>query len=129
MWAARWIRFVSEPIYRFADANNSEVLVYSDRVVFTARDPELGLDTTEILRPDLVAVMNRSAKELWEPDIVVVLHRDKIGALEYFVWALAEKNASRTISNEIYKIIDHAFWKSVVGFFYAITHPLKSLAP
>jgi len=115
-----------EPLYRFVDGENGEIVVFPDKVVFRARSSGSEDERSiEISRRSLISVMNRRAPEEWAPDIVVVLYRDEQGALDYFVWSLAEKNVSRKVSNEIYKVIDNGFLKSVFGFFYTVTHPLR----
>jgi hypothetical protein len=115
-----------EPLYRFVDGENGEIVVYPDKVVFRARSSGSEDEwSTEISRRRLISVMNRRAPEEWAPDILVVLYRDEQGALGYFVWSFAEKNISRKVSDEIYKVIDNGFLKSVLAFFYVMTHPVK----
>jgi hypothetical protein len=118
-----------EPLYRFVDGENGVIAVFPDKVVFTARGSgsEDEKWSTEISRKSLISVMNRRAPDEWAPDIVVVLYRDEQGALDYFVWSLAEKNVCRKVSNEIYKVIDNGFLKAVLAFFYVMTHPIKGV--
>jgi hypothetical protein len=113
------------PQYRFVDwappdEVGSEILVFPDKVVFVSP-----VGPTEIFRRNLVAVMNTSTPDESISDSVAVLYRDDQGALDYFVWPIAEKNVSRKVSDEIYKIIDNGFLKSVFGFLYTMTHSVK----
>jgi hypothetical protein len=111
------------PQYRFVDSAlpgkvPSEILVFPDRVVFIAED---GFET-QIASRNIVSVMNRTSPEDWLPDLVVVLYRDDEGRLDYFPWPIVDHGVCRRVSDEIYRIIDGGFWKSLISFFYTITH-------
>lgn len=111
-----------EAIYRLA-TGTSEIAVYSDGVRFQQGDSPLA--SVWIARKDLVSVMNRAFREEWQPDAVVVIFRDSVLGLEHLTWFLANKGVSREVSDAIYKIIDGGFWKSLLGFIYALTHRIE----
>lgn len=121
-----------KPQYRFVDSAppeeaGSEVLVFPDKIPFRSQSLASRTEETEIARRSLIGVMNRRSPEEWFPDIVVVLYRDEQGVLAYFVWPIAEKGVCRRVSDEIYRIINNGFMKSVLTFFYVMTHPVKGV--
>jgi hypothetical protein len=106
-------------LYRLVEGQ-SEIVVYPDGVEFRTMG-DLPLEPVRIHRDSLVAVSNYANRDLWLPDVVVVIFRSPEG-LKHFTWPLTTKGVCREVSNAIYRVIEHGVRKSFVGFLYTMTH-------